>query len=137
MYFSLHFLIYSRTWIGQNKYMYIVMITKDGSIKIIIFMTPRAGVLVLLRGHISSISEYALIILYNTFIVAYSMMGLLKYKYEPFWQEVSVKCLILSWPLKSLVSFSFWIIVMYVLVPYKLSCWFCYNIILLLWSSEM
>ena len=44
---------------GQNKY--IVMITKYGSIKIVIFMTPRAGVLVLGRGHISIISEYALI----------------------------------------------------------------------------
>ena len=29
------------------------MMTKEGSIKIIIFMTPRAGVLVLGRGHIS------------------------------------------------------------------------------------
>ena len=29
-----------------------------------------------------------------------SMMGLLIYKYEPFWQEVSVKSLILRWPLR-------------------------------------
>ena len=28
------------------------------------------------------------------------MMGLLIYKYEPFWQEVSVKSLILRWPLR-------------------------------------
>ena len=28
------------------------------------------------------------------------MMGLLIYKYEPFWQEVGVKSLILRWPLR-------------------------------------
>ena len=33
-------------------------------------------------------------------IFIYSMMGLLIYKYEPFWQEVSVKYLILRWPLR-------------------------------------
>ena len=33
-------------------------------------------------------------------IFIYSMMGLLMYKYEPLWQEVSVKCLILRWPLR-------------------------------------
>ena len=33
-------------------------------------------------------------------IFIYSMMGLLIYKYEPFWQEFSVKSLILRWPLR-------------------------------------
>mgnify|MGYP003692222091 CR=1 FL=1 len=35
--------------------MYIVIITKEGSIKIVTFMTPGAGVLVLRCGHISHI----------------------------------------------------------------------------------
>ena len=35
-----------------------------------------------------------------TFLYHGSMMGLLLYKYEPLWQEVSVKSLILRWPLK-------------------------------------
>ena len=34
--------------------------TKEGSIKIINFMTPGAGVLILRRGHVSHNSEYAL-----------------------------------------------------------------------------
>ena len=33
-------------------------------------------------------------------IFIYSMMGLLIYKYEPLWQEVSVKSLIIKWPLR-------------------------------------
>ena len=36
--------------IRQTKY--IVMITKEGSTKIVNFMTPRAGVLVLGHGHL-------------------------------------------------------------------------------------
>ena len=34
------------------------MMTKEGSTKIVNFMTPRAGVLVLGRGHISHIVKY-------------------------------------------------------------------------------
>ena len=34
--------------------MYIVFMTKEGSTKIVIFMTPGAGVLMLGRGHINS-----------------------------------------------------------------------------------
>ena len=36
------------------------MMTKEGSTKIIILMTPGAGVLLLGHGHISHYSEYAL-----------------------------------------------------------------------------
>ena len=74
----------------------------EGSTKIV--MTPRAGVLVLGRGHISYYSEYVLsssLSIYNTLVAIvlrdsqccfpipllifiYSMMGLLIYKYESF-----------------------------------------------------
>ena len=84
--------------------MYIVLMTKEGSTKIVNFMTPGAGVLMLGRGHISHYSEYVLsstlsiystliavvlrdydaAILYPLLIFIYSMMGLLIYKYEPF-----------------------------------------------------
>ena len=40
--------------------MYIEMMTKEGSTKIVNFMTPRTGVLVLGCGHKSHYSEYAL-----------------------------------------------------------------------------
>ena len=36
----------------------------------------------------------------HSLIFIYSMMGLLIYKYEPFWQEVVVKSLILRWPVR-------------------------------------
>ena len=36
------------------------MMTKEGSTKIVNFMTPRAGVLMLGHGHISHYSEYVL-----------------------------------------------------------------------------
>ena len=47
-------LFYSQVWIRQTKY--IVMMTKEGSTKILNFMTPRAGVLVQGLGHISLIN---------------------------------------------------------------------------------
>ena len=50
MYF-LKNLLYSQTLIRQTKY--IVMLTKEGSTKIVNFLTPGAGVLVLGRGHMS------------------------------------------------------------------------------------
>ena len=50
MYFFKNLLLYSGAWFRQTKC--IVMMTKEGSIKIINFMTPGAGVLVLMRGHI-------------------------------------------------------------------------------------
>ena len=52
-YFIKNLLIYSGASIRQT--MYIVMMTKEGSTKIIDFMTPGLGVLVLGRGHISHI----------------------------------------------------------------------------------
>ena len=44
-------LLYSWAWFRQTKY--IEMMTKEGYTKTVNFMTPRAGVLVLGRGHIS------------------------------------------------------------------------------------
>ena len=54
--FLKNLLLYSQTDIRQTNY--IVMMTKEGSTKIVNFMTPGAGVLVLGRGHISHFSEY-------------------------------------------------------------------------------
>ena len=47
------------------------MMTKEGSTKIVNFNTPRAGVLMLGRGHISHFSEYVLsstLSIYSTLI---------------------------------------------------------------------
>ena len=49
-----NFLLYSQALISQTMYV-LVMMTKEGSTKIVNFMTPGAGVLVLGRGHISHI----------------------------------------------------------------------------------
>ena len=53
MYFFKNLVLYSQAWIRQTKY--VVMMTKEGSTKIVNFMTPGAEVLVLGRGHISHI----------------------------------------------------------------------------------
>ena len=53
MYFLKNLLLYSQALIRQTKY--IVMMTKEGSTKIVNFMTHRVGVLMLGRGHISHI----------------------------------------------------------------------------------
>ena len=53
MYFLKNLFLYLGAWFRQTKY--IVMMTKEGSTKIVFFMTPRAGVLVLGHGHISQI----------------------------------------------------------------------------------
>ena len=52
-YFFKNLLLYFQAQIRPTKYK--VMMTKEGSTKIINFMTPGAGVLVLGRGHISHI----------------------------------------------------------------------------------
>ena len=54
-YFFKNLLLYSQAYIRQTKY--IVMMTKERSTKIVNFMTPGAGVLVLGRGHISHIMK--------------------------------------------------------------------------------
>ena len=46
-------LIYSHAWIRRTTYK--VMMTKERSTKIVNFMTPRAGVLMLGRGHYKSL----------------------------------------------------------------------------------
>ena len=53
MYFFKNLLLYSGAWFRQTKY--IEMMTKEGSTKIVNFMTPGAGVLALGHGHISHI----------------------------------------------------------------------------------
>ena len=52
-YFFKNLLLYSQALIRQTKY--VLMMNKEGSTKIVNFMTPGAGVLVLWRGHISHI----------------------------------------------------------------------------------
>ena len=51
MYFFKNLLLYSQALIRQTKY--VVIMTKEWSTKIVNFMTPGVGVLVLGRGHIS------------------------------------------------------------------------------------
>ena len=53
MYFLKNLLLYSQALIRQTKY--VVMMTTERSTKIVNFMTPGVGVLVLGRGHISHI----------------------------------------------------------------------------------
>ena len=52
-YFFKNLLLYSHAWIRQTKYR--VIMTKEGSTKIVNFMTPGAWVLVLGCGHINHI----------------------------------------------------------------------------------
>ena len=52
-YFFKNLLLYSQTQIRQTKYK--VMMTREGSIKIVNFTTPGSGVLVLGCGHVSHI----------------------------------------------------------------------------------
>ena len=51
MYFLKNLLLYSQALIRQTKY--VVMMAKEGSTKIVNFMIPGVGVLVLGCGHIS------------------------------------------------------------------------------------
>ena len=44
----------------SDKPKYIIMMTNEGSTKSVNFMTPRAGVLMLGRGHVSHFSKYVL-----------------------------------------------------------------------------
>ena len=96
------------------------MMTKEGSTKIVNFMTSRPGVLMLGVGHISHYSEYVLsstLSIYSTLIAIVLRNYDAAFRYHswfsfilwwgcwytnmsPFWQEVSVKSLILRWPLR-------------------------------------
>ena len=51
MYFLKNLLLYSQALIRQTKY--VVMMTKEWSTKIVNFMTPGVGVLMLVRVHLS------------------------------------------------------------------------------------
>ena len=69
MHYFFKYLLDSQAYIRQTKYK--VMITKEGSTKIVNFMTHRAGVLMLARSHISHYSEYVLsstLSIYSTLI---------------------------------------------------------------------
>ena len=57
-YFYKNLLLYSQASIRQSKY--IVLMTKEGSTKIVNFLTPGAGVLMLGHDHMSHYSEYVL-----------------------------------------------------------------------------
>ena len=109
-------LVYTRAWIRQNEYKAIHVMTKEGSSKIVNFITFWARGLMLRCVIVSHYSDYALssISIYITLIaivlreesfpwpvlfLIYSLMGQLISKYEPFIQEVSVESLILRWPL--------------------------------------
>ena len=55
MYYFFKNLLYSQKKIRQSRYM--IMMINEGSIEIVIFMTPWAGIVVLGCGHISHIVE--------------------------------------------------------------------------------
>ena len=59
MHYFFKYLLYCQAKIRQTKYV-VTMMTNEGSTKIVNFMTPRAGVLMLGRGHISHFSKYIL-----------------------------------------------------------------------------
>ena len=71
-YFFKNLLLYSHTQIRQNKY--IVMMTKEGSTKIIIFMTPGAGILLLGCGHISIQSKCINCFFENLLLYSYAQI---------------------------------------------------------------
>ena len=95
------------------------MMTKiEGSTKIVNFMTPRAGVLMsgvtichyseyVLSFTLSIYSTLIAIVLFIMMLLTYSIVDYsiilwwgCWYTFEPFWQEVGVKSLILRWPLR-------------------------------------
>ena len=57
MYIFKKLLLYSQALIRQTTCKYKVMMTKEGSSKIVIFMTPWAGVFAQRRDHTSQIVE--------------------------------------------------------------------------------
>ena len=63
MYFFKNFLLFFGTWFRQIKCA--VMMTKEGSIKIVYSMTPGAGVIVQGRGHISHKVKMHYLLLYQ------------------------------------------------------------------------
>ena len=58
-YFFKNLILYSQALIRQTKY--VVKMTKEGATKIVNFMTPGAGVLVLGHGHVSHIVRKCII----------------------------------------------------------------------------
>ena len=62
-YFSKNFILYSQALIRQSKYM--VMMTREGSTKIVNFMTPVARVLVQGSGHIIKSLYWICVIFYS------------------------------------------------------------------------
>ena len=60
------------------------MMTKEGSTKIIILMNPRAGVLVLGRGHIRHYSEYVVSSTLSIYSTLVAIKMLLSYTFVDF-----------------------------------------------------
>ena len=77
MYFFKNLLLYSGAWFRQTKC--IVMMTKEGSTKIVNFMNPGAGVLMLGRGHISYYNEYVVSSTLSIYSTSIAIMMLLTY----------------------------------------------------------
>ena len=93
------------------------MMTKKGSTKIVNFMTPRAGVLMLGCGHISLYIEYTHV-LYSTLSIYSTFIAIALRDYDDAflyhrlfsfilwwgcwytWQDVLVKSLLRMWPLR-------------------------------------
>ena len=99
-----------------QTYKYAVMMTKEGYTRIVIFMIPGEGVVILGRVYIIH-SKYALSSIlsiyiwmipivwkdYNAAFLCWFLLilrlGCWTCKYESFWPEISVESLILRWPL--------------------------------------
>ena len=77
MHFLKNLLLYSGAWFRKTKY--IVMMTKEGSTKIVKIMTPRAGFLMLGLGHISHYSDNVVSSTLLIYITLVAIMMLLSY----------------------------------------------------------
>ena len=99
-YFFNNLLLYSQAYIKQTKC--IVMMTKEGYNKIVNFIQVIAVKMyfLLLYQYTSHWLDYDAAFLYNCWFLFLMILGLLICKYAPFWQEFSVKSLILRWPLR-------------------------------------
>ena len=87
--------------IRQTKY--VVMMTKEGSTKNVKFYISHYSEYVLsscLSIYFTLLKDYDAAFLYNCWFLFIIIMGLLICNYGPFWQEFSVKSLILRWTLR-------------------------------------
>ena len=68
-YFFKNPLYYSQALIRQAKYMYVVMMIKEGSTKTVNFMTPGEVILVQRHGHISHLVKMRNLLLYSQSLI--------------------------------------------------------------------